>query len=194
VLAQALPSHCPHIYSQVETPGHTFQPHCGSGAPCLAHGHCLHFVQANGIAADGEEHLPQPSRRSYIHDPCSLPKPVCCHRVSTPRVCRLCAPLLGRVPPVWALSWVTLRVLCACGWSVWQALTHGWPRPLPSQDGTGATGSSFPAAVGHTLSKIRSHSRSGLARSRDGRTAIGRTVTVAVAMRVAVQVVVGWGK
>ena len=73
-------------------------------------------------------------------------------------------------------------------------LTHGWPRPLSSQDGTGATGSSFPAAVGHTLSKIRSHSRSGVARSRDGRTAIGRTVTVAVAMRVAVQVVVGWGR
>ena len=79
------------------------------------------FCAGYGIVAHRDDHLPQPCCRSDILDLLSVPEPVCCHRVSTPRVCRLCAPLLGRVPPVWALSCVTLRVLCACGWSVWQA-------------------------------------------------------------------------
>jgi len=79
------------------------------------------FCAGYGIAVDGEEHLPQPSRRSDINDPFSLPKPVCRHRAPTLFMCRTYMPLLGRVLPVWALSCVTLRVLCACGRSVWQA-------------------------------------------------------------------------
>ena len=65
--------------------------------------------------------LPQPSSRSDNHESCFNLKLVCRHREPIPHMCRPCALQFGHVPPVWALSCVTLRVLCACRQPVWQA-------------------------------------------------------------------------
>ena len=101
-------------------------------------------------------------------------------------------PLLGRVLPVWALSCVTLRVLCACRRSVWQAPNSRLTVTAPVTGWYWRDRLELPSGCGLlALSKSRSDLRSGVVRPRDGRTAIVRT---AVATRVwQLCVAAGWG-
>ena len=88
------------------------------GSPAPLSSHCrMHTTSCRLIIDD----LPQPSSRSDNHESCFNLKLVRRHREPIPHMCRPCALQFGHVPPVWALSCVTLRVLCACRQPVWQA-------------------------------------------------------------------------
>ena len=109
-----------------------------------------------------------------VPPPCTHHAHVLPVRAANPTLCQLCV-----------LNFVLHRVCRSlCGGPCEKHPTHGCSRPLSSQDGAGATGLSSATVVDDMLSKTRPHSRSGVARARDGRPAILRAATVAVTTHV----------
>ena len=105
VLAEVLPSRCPHIHSQVDTPGHAFQPHYGSSAPCLAHGHCLPFVQAMVLPRaemTTSHNHPAPATSTTCSPSQSRCAATVRHRAHFLRVCCYCRLLPDCMLTVWA--------------------------------------------------------------------------------------------